>query len=161
MPPGVVRAQNPLRSPRADERIVRLTELQEENRGARAMPARADFSLDGLRPWLGHRVILHAIEGGGDFRYLLFGSEPAKIFRFDLTGQRVSECVAQIDPLALQEYRDVYRSRQPLVASRLAHLVPDKEHATISKLALPLSPDGAAVDQILAAIFTNVDAADG
>lgn len=156
----MVRAQNPPASPRADERIARLIQLWEEKRGARAMPARADFSIVELRPWLGHIVLLEAIERGADFRYVLFGARLVQTFRFDLTGRRVSECIAEIGPLALQEYRDVYRSRQPLVSSRLAHLVPHKDHVTIDKLALPLSPDGRAVDQILAAIFADLDAGD-
>jgi hypothetical protein len=121
------------------------------------MPARADFSLEDLKPWLGHLVLLDAIDDGGDFRYVLFGTALAAIFRFDLTGRRVSESVAQIGPLALQEYREVFRSRQPLIASRLSHLVPFKDHITITKLSLPLSSDGRGVDKILAGIFTNAD----
>ena len=51
----------------------------------------------------------------------------------------------------LEEYRRVYAARTPQHVSRMspAH----KEHLTITKLALPLSSDGASVDKIMSVIY--------
>ncbi|MBI3708637.1 MAG: PAS domain-containing protein [Proteobacteria bacterium] len=145
-------------STQVEAHLAALTQLWERKcRGGR-IPARSDFSIEDFRPWLGHLLILDVIDNGSDFRYSLFGSVVARVFQFDLTGRKISECISNVGPLGLEEYRHVCKNGRPYLVSRFAHQVPGKNHFTITKLALPLSSDGVAVDKILAAIYTNYDA---
>lgn len=134
-----------------DERLGRLLALWHAKRGTRAMPARADFSFEDFLPWVGHLALLDVVGAGEDFRYVVYGTRLTETFGFDLTGLSARGAIAQIGPQPLAEYRRVYASGVPDHVSRMspAH----KEHLTITKLALPLSSDGAQVDKIVSVIY--------
>ena len=134
-----------------DARLAELLALWHAKRGARAMPSRADFTFEDFLPWLGNLALLDAIDGGKDFRYTVYGTKLVETFGFDLTGRSAGDAIAQVGPQPLAEYRRVYATRAPDHVSRMspAH----KEHLTITKLALPLSSDGASVDKIVSVIY--------
>lgn len=134
-----------------NERIKALLDLWEAKRAGRAFPARTDFSMDDLLPWLGHLVLLDVLDGGDDFRFVVYGTALVEIFGFDLTGQRVSESAPQIGPRSLEEYQRVYAARAPDHVARRSPA--NKEYVTITKIALPLSADGVAIDKVLGAIY--------
>ncbi len=134
-----------------DPRLAGLLALWHAKRGARAMPARSDFAIEDFLPWLGHLALLDVVGAGDDFRYVVYGTRLVETFGFDLTGRSARDAAAQIGPQPLEEYRRVYAVRTPQHVSRMspAH----KEHLTITKLALPLSSDGASVDKIVSVIY--------
>jgi hypothetical protein len=134
-----------------DPRLARLRAAWQAKCGVRAMPARADFTFEDFRPWLGHLALLDVVGDGDDFRYVLYGTRLVETFGFDLTGRSAREAIAQIGPQPLEEYRRVVASRLPDHVSRMSPA--NKEHLTITKLALPLSSDGARVDKIVSAIY--------
>ena len=134
-----------------NERIKALLDLWEAKRAGRPLPARADFTMDDLLPWLGHLMLLDVLDGGDDFRFVLYGTALVEIFGFDLTGQRVSEAAQHIGPKSLEEYRRVYATRAPDYVARRSPA--NKEYVTITKIALPLSSDGQTIDKILGAIY--------
>lgn len=134
-----------------DPRVARLLALWHAKRGAAAMPSRADFAFTDFRPWLGHLAILETIEGGTDFRYVLYGTRLVEIFGFDLTGLTVRAAAAQIGLQPLAEYRRVQATGKPDFVSRMSPA--NKEYLTMTKLALPLSGDGRTVDRIISVIY--------
>src|SRR5262249_10216381 len=54
-----------------------------------ALPARADFTVDDLRPFIGRIAILDVIDGGQDFRFRLYGTQIAEEYQGEMTGKSV------------------------------------------------------------------------
>lgn len=134
-----------------NDRIKALLDLWNAKRAGRAFPARADFTMGDLLPWLGHLMLLDVVEGGNDFRFVLYGTALVEIFGFDLTGRLVSESHPQIGPKSLEEYRRVFETRAPDYVARRSPA--NREYVSITKIALPLSSDGQTIDKILGAIY--------
>ncbi|HEX6959608.1 MAG TPA: PAS domain-containing protein [Ferrovibrio sp.] len=135
----------------AHPQLEALRRLWMEKRGDRPAPGRADFTIEDLRPWFGHLMILDCLPGG-DFRYRLYGSDLAMQFGFDLTGRDVSEASRMIGEKPLEEYREVLFSGKPLYVSRSSPS--SHKHLCVDKLALPLA-DGSAITKILGAIYLS------
>lgn len=131
--------------------LRRLYEFWREKCAGRRAPLRADFSVEELRPWLGHLMIIDCIEGD-DFRYRLYGSGLVAIFGFDLTGMLVSEATARIGEKPLLEYRQVRTLQVPSYVARSSPS--SREYLTMDKLALPLVENGA-VNKIIGAIYRS------
>ncbi len=127
-----------------------LYDLWLDKRGSRPAPSRSDFTIEDLRPWLGHLMILDC--DGEDISYRLYGTELVRIFGFDLTGRRVADCVPLIGQKPALEYREVIRSARPIYISRSSPSA--REYLLMDKLALPLM-DGGKVNKILAAIYLS------
>src|SRR5262249_55185257 len=49
-----------------------LYRLWDARRAGSAMPSRRDFAFEDLIPWLGHLMLVDAIDGGRDFVYRVF-----------------------------------------------------------------------------------------
>ncbi|MFN4163470.1 MAG: PAS domain-containing protein [Ferrovibrio sp.] len=127
-----------------------LYELWQAKRGDRPAPARGDFTVEELRPWLGHLMIIDC--DGEDTRYRLYGTDLVRIFGFDLTGRRVTDCASQIGDKPMLEYRQIIRSGKPIYISRGSPSA--RDYLLMDKLALPLMEDGK-VNKILAAIYLS------
>jgi hypothetical protein len=125
----------------AHPRLRQLYELWRAKCAGRPAPLRADFSIEELRPWLGHLMILDCV-GEDDFR----------IFGFDLTGMLVSQATARIGEKPLIEYRQVRALQAPSYVARSSPS--SREYLTMDKLALPLMEDGA-VNKIMGAIYLS------
>ena len=134
-----------------DERLGALLALWDARRGTRPMPARADFTFEDLLPWVGHLALLDVVGTGEDFRYVVYGTRLVETFGFDLTGRSARDAIALIGPQPLAEYQRVAATRVPDHVSRMSPA--NKEHLTITKLALPLSSDGTMVDKIVSVIY--------
>lgn len=135
----------------AHPRLRRLYELWRQKCAGRPAPPRADFSVEELRPWLGHLMIIDCVDGD-DFRYRLYGSSLVGIFGFDLTGMLVSDATVKIGEKPLLEYRQVRALQVPSYVARSSPS--SREYLTMDKLALPLMEDGA-VNKIIGAIYLS------
>jgi hypothetical protein len=132
--------------------LAALHGLWSTRRGDRIAPARADFDVFELRPWFGHLMLLDVLEGGGDMRFRLYGTELVGIFGFDLTGRRVSAVIDLIGDRPLQEYREVARYGRPAYVSRMSPS--QRDYLAVDKLALPLADNGR-ITKILGAIYLS------
>jgi hypothetical protein len=135
----------------AHPKLAALYDLWNLKRDTRQAPPRSDFSVDDLRPWLGHLMVLDVLPDG-DFRYRLYGTALVSMFGFDLTGRLVSECDAFIGDKPLLEYRQVCRIGAPVHAARISPSA--REHLRVDKLALPLM-EGGVVTKILGALYLS------
>lgn len=127
-----------------------LYDLWRKKRGGRPAPSRGDFTVEELRSWLGHLMIIDC--DGEDGRYRLYGTELTRIFGFDLTGRRVADCAPLIGDKPMLEYREVIRSAKPVYISRGSPSA--RDYLLMDKLALPLM-EGGRVNKILAAIYLS------
>ena len=66
-----------------------LVELWRTKRGCRALPARRDFHIEELKPWLGRMHVVEVLPD--DFRYLVFATTSAQRMGVEMTGKLVSE----------------------------------------------------------------------
>ena len=116
------------------------------------LPARADFSPEVLRPWLGHVIMLDVIDGGRDFRYRLIGTHITRTLNRDYTGRLVSECdyddranVEASFRLPVELRKPVFRTGQTTWMSSIDAVPYDSVH-------MPLATDGHNIDMLLGAI---------
>jgi hypothetical protein len=118
-----------------------------ERRGARLMPARADFDALNLKDWLGNLMLIEVLSGGAEFRYRLYGSVLASYYGEDYTGKTTRVVEPDVASRVTREYAEVSRQRRPLLVRRKRAV----RHSmlTIAKLILPLSADGNTVDMLL------------
>ena len=77
--------------------LARFLALWHAERGQRRMPARADFSHDDLRPWMGLLNVM-AVEGD-EARFVVFAEISAKHYGREMTGKLLS----QYEPKALAD----------------------------------------------------------
>lgn len=135
----------------AHPKLRALYDLWDARRGSRQAPPRGDFSIEDLRPWLGHLMIIDRV-GEEDFRYRLYGTGLVRIFGFYLTGQTISDASVFIGDKPLKEYRQVCHTGTPVHASRVSPSA--REYLKVDKLALPLMENGE-VTKILCAIYLS------
>lgn len=123
-------------------------------RGARAMPARADFLPEDLAPWWRYMNLL-AVEpqdSGGmayRYRYVYSGLKPMEYNGGDFTGRYIDEA---LPPRMYAPADAVYRAcivrRKPLYTLR--HAAGKSEFPVVFEwLLLPLSADGQNVDMFI------------
>jgi hypothetical protein len=140
--------------PEARHPLLRsLRDLWETKRGARPMPARADFDVLELKDWLGNLMLIEVLEEGRGFRYRLYGSTLASYYGYDLTGKTTDAVAAELRETVHAEYHLAYSERRPIVVEheRAVH------HAKkmVTKMILPLSADGIAVNMLLVAVYPD------
>jgi len=132
--------------------LTQFLDLWEAKRRGRAMPARADFTVEELQPWLS-RLHLVRVEGenGADGRYVVFSTASAERYGREMTGKLIS----QFEPIemaerALADHRALLQSRAPVF-----NLVNDTFGPVLMhwcRLAVPLSDDGIKIDRYLVAL---------
>lgn len=127
--------------------LVALHALWNERRGTRLAPARADFDIFDLRPWLGYLVLIDVVDGGRDFHYRVYGTAITSFYGNDLTGRLLSAVEPAIQAVVGPEYRRVIAEARPLFVVRRPRV--RRESARVARVILPLSSDGTAIDQIL------------
>jgi hypothetical protein len=130
-----------------------LAELWASKRREDALPCRADFSDDDLRPWFGNLLMVDVIEGPHRFRFRLMGTSLVDAASRELTGKFFDEAdISGYEPDVLEDYAEVVRTRVPLCKTRHYDPVPGTfmDHWRIyERLLLPLAGDGKAIDRIL------------
>lgn len=119
-------------------------------RGPRAMPSRRDIDPADLPRLLPHLLISEVLENGQRFRYRLAGMAITEAL-----GRNPAGCL--VEEIATGAYRDyindlhrqLCRSRRPLFADSACRVGNRGKNFFAKRLMLPLSDDGAAVNQIL------------
>jgi len=125
-------------------------------RGARRMPARRQIDPADLPRLLPHLVISELVEGGQRFRYRLAGTAVARAIGVDPTGR----CIEDIASGSYRDYivelhRSVCRECVPVFAASAFVGAGRGRYYFARRLALPLSDDGEAVNQILSLVVFN------
>ena len=135
---------------------LKLAALQSfwESKAARkrSLPARVDFDVLELWPWLGNLALVEVIDGGADFRYRLHGTVMVEILGMDLTGRRLSGMTATMQEVAGRECRAAVQSRRPTSFTRIRFDRPS-DHRRVTSLLLPLAADGSTVDMLLQGLY--------
>ncbi len=128
-------------------RMARLSAYWQVKRGAREMPARADIDPLEMGFALG-ALVLFDVEGEGQYRYRVYGSDFVDRLRRELTGLSLDGHPEKSQiPLMRRSLDEAVATRRP-IARRGAKLV-QGEVRRYAGLFLPLSADQCTVDQIL------------
>ena len=133
----------PFRFPEQQE----LYGLWSRKRGERRMPQRAEIGAAELRAWLGNLHLIAVIEGGRDFKYLVYGTEIARYYDVEMTGRMASHWPATMRNAAFETYTRVVRDRCPYLVSQNEWAL-ERLFAN-HRIVLPFSRDGETVDHIL------------
>ncbi len=134
-----------------DPRLLALFRLWQSKRQGRLAPARADFSTEELRPWLGNIILLDVVDGGKDFHYRLFGSVVAREAGFDMTGKMLSHYpIKSRLPFLFEVHRELVRRACPALTEHNP-AVPNVRRRR--RLLLPFSRDGKTIDMTLSANY--------
>lgn len=128
-------------------KLVALLEFWDGKRRGRKVPARKDFDVFELRPWLGYLHLVEVLEGGRDFRYAIYGTDLAMAFGIDLTGKTLAAVPAAVRQAVESAYRAVRMSGEPLFIEDDPTFESSIER--VECLILPLSTTGEGVDRLL------------
>ncbi len=128
-----------------------LFALWSTKRGMRVMPSRRDFATVELQPWL-NELHLVAVRPEG-LRFIVFATGPATRYGAEMTGRYVTD----LEPRAMADeveraYLTTVETRAPVFGTHVARSA-DSEPQTWSRLILPLSDDGLAVDRLFVAVW--------
>lgn len=130
-----------------DERLLSLYRLWDSKRSARLMPARSDLPIEELTPWFGNLCIVDVLDGGGDFRYRLYGTTIAREAGFDMTGRLLSDYpIKPMIPFFGDAYNEIIRRK---CAAFGEHNPGVDSVRRRRRLLLPFGADGQTVDKIL------------
>jgi hypothetical protein len=127
-----------------------LFHLWNNKRDTRAMPSRRDFTTVELQPWLSelHLVAVHP-EG---LRFVVFAPGPADRYGADMTGRYVSDLEPpELAREAGRAYSAAIETRAPMFSTQSAS--DSGRRRSWSRLILPLSDDGLAVDRLFVAMW--------
>ncbi len=127
--------------------------------GAHKYPSRRAINPAELRPFLGYLCILDVINGPTDFVHRLFGSHLVKYLQRDLTGKSVLELPSPaLGQSLFKQLEETIEAGTPMYfrTEVTSYDSPARKFGT-SRLLLPLSDDGATIDQLLT--YTRFDEA--
>ena len=130
-----------------------LCRLWEAKRAGNAMPSRRDFMIEELGPWLGHLMLVDAIDGGRDFAYRVFGTWIADFLGYDLTGKPLSTLASPRQRAVSEEYNGVVATRRPHYVVGSSFLA--RRSTVVARAILPLSYTGCVVDQLLIGFYQS------
>ena len=135
-----------------DTRLRALKRYWDDERGSRAMPARADLDPVDVPELLPYVMLVETAETLEKFRYRLIGTEACRGFDRDRTGARFADLppTAGFDE-AYGGYWRSFQERTPQYCRGLLAPAGD-DRLQYSRLTLPLSHDGNHIDMILAGI---------
>ena len=130
-----------------------LQALWQQKRKNGLLPARADFTLGGVRRWASH-LFIAAVLPDDRFQFTLFGSDLSNVYGTDLTGALLDELTpTDVWKVVIQHYREVVQSKQPLFCP--ISVSNGRWYTEVSRLLLPLSSDGMTVSFILGADYSR------
>lgn len=117
-----------------------LLEFWNMRRAGRTMPERTDIFPEDLFPWLGFLHLLEPVDGGNDFKYVIFTTRTLVGADQDMTGKRVSDWGDDRVEHALRLYGAVMRHACPVYnAEPERH---EDDWVVYSRLCLPLGRNG-------------------
>lgn len=115
------------------------------------MPARRDFSLEDLWPWMGYLHLVELENGGADGRYRVFATGSTERFRQEMTGHLISQYEpADLARRALEDHAAVVAAQAPL--ARTLHDVLGGTMMHWTRLATPLGDNGRTMDRYFVAL---------
>lgn len=124
-------------------------------RGARAMPRRADIMPGEIPRLLPHIQIVDRVDGR--YRYRLSGTAINEAYGREHSGKFLD---AVLTPdrlrLAIETYDQLYAAKRPLVA-RSVLLTRDDRRVVALRLMLPLSDDGTTVNKVFVGVHLSRD----
>lgn len=131
--------------------LLGLLRHWEAKRGARALPARADFRPEGMQPFLGHIFLVDVEHEPRRFRFRLLGTEIVSSYGIELTG-KYTDAVQPPSYRAMIErhYGQAADEKRPMVHRMRFTEHPGKIHQ-LMRLAMPLSDDGESVNMLMMA----------
>jgi hypothetical protein len=124
-----------------------LFQLWLRKRGTRPMPDKSELTAPELRPWLGAIHLIEVIERGRDFRYLIFGTDIARMYDVEMTRRLVSEWPDAMRDAAFMTYQRVARDACPYLVRQ--NEIANDRLFSFHRVVLPFSADGKHVDHIL------------
>ncbi len=126
--------------------------LWDRKRGSRAMPRRADFSIEDFAGWYG-AVAISVVEGD-DLRFTLYGTRYVDLLGVDLTNKLL--CASMAPELIAQTKRYFANLIQGPCIGHLKGLAPTagRDFLSFDVLDLPLSDDGKEVTTFLHVLST-------
>ncbi len=127
--------------------LYRAWEEARARRGG-ALPAWGDLDPERLAACRDNLMLLEVIDGGRDYRYLVYGRGIARHFGRDMTGRRTSELPPRAARLFIEIYQRILRERVPYFSRSEA--AASVSVAYWDRLMLPLSDDGERIDRIVA-----------
>jgi len=144
-------------SPRAPQSYhAELYRYWDSRRGGRPMPSRADLDPAQIRGLLPHLTLIERVEGG--FRYRLVGSKVVQDLGREMTGTMVGSHVTPpeygralcaIYVQVCDAGRPVFTTGEYRSPSQLVH--------TVSRLLLPLGPNGGPANMVLLSRASRYD----
>jgi hypothetical protein len=116
-------------------------------------PSRADFNAFKLRPWLGSISIYQAVDGGGDFRVALDGTDVVALTGEDWTGRRASDVDREFGVTICAELQALLASGVPTIR-RIGLL--QKSWRSATRVCLPIArSELRPADQVFLALFVD------
>ena len=131
-----------------------LYSLWQEKTGKRRAPARSDFDVSELVPWLPHILLSDYLDNGADARFRVVGTWIVEQYGKDHSGKTASEInFAGRSIEILSEYNIVAKAMVPHhVCGAFFKHTGMQDYRTAERLLLPLSNDGVNCDKFLTAI---------
>lgn len=132
-----------------------LYSLWQEKAGKRRAPARSDFDVSELVPWLPHILLSDYLDNGTDARFRVVGTWIVEQYGKDHSGKTASEIdFAGRSLEILSEHNIVANAMVPhRVCGAFFKHTGARDYRTAERLLLPLSKDGAVCDKFLTAIY--------
>ena len=133
-------------------KINRALSYWEAKRREGAMPARRDITPSEIRDILPSVQLYDVVDGGATYRVRLFGTEIARAFEKNPTGNVFDR--ASNEPLVLRMlavFDHVLLRRKPLIARAENTAIAKIDYSAIESIFLPLSDNGAEINMIFAA----------
>ena len=139
-------------------KTVALYGYWDARRGVRPMPRRADIDPVDMRAWLSRISLIDV--AGGTFRYRVVGTDIVALRGFDPTGRSVEAAWPSEDSDMVQAaYAEVTETKSPVFCHPVERR-PEERDPVVGVMLLPLSNDGAQVDQILGYLGDHIDVFD-
>jgi hypothetical protein len=127
-------------------RLRQFLDLWERKRGSSVLPARADFTFDDLKPWLGELHLLEVLDD--DFRFKVFATGTAERVKREYTGYLMSQVTpVELAREAAAEYRRVVEARAPVFTER-SQVVADGQVFSWQRLIAPAGRDRRTPDHL-------------
>lgn len=122
----------------------------EVKRGARLMPARTDFAVSELRPWLGNLALLDILSDG-EATFRICGTNLLGRFGGEQTRKSLDDLRPDIRTPFRHLIQRICHTPKPIQETRMLKI--DGEDANFQELTLPLSDDGTKVHAVLFASY--------
>lgn len=149
---GAVSGARSLDRPR-DPELAALHRLWEAKRGARALPARADFEPAEFRRLLPNILLLDVLPPPEFYRVRLAGEAVNEFYGQNITGLTPREYMGAEAANAISGLiATVVTSGQPVFRSGRTYWQSDRSYKRFENCMLPLAKDGHCVDMLLVAI---------